>query len=327
VILLELIVQQGKGNMFDEDGALSRLNCSALNFSALRDSGTASISDGMSDAQCESERGIQNLFALSWLPEVESPAGYAMLVAYMDESGTHDETGVEKGADVAVVAGYVSTYKGWVRFQKKWGKVLRRYGVHELHMKYFAHCQGEFEGWSDEKRKSLMIALIKVIDECKLFGLGGIVSVKEYDAILPDWAKAEIKHPYYFAVAVMLKSLAQWDKNIPPGKIDFVFDEKEGYQGVTHEMFNMLRKFNPIHAERLGNLDFRSSKIIRPLQAADLLAYETRIHGSNLLSGSKRPIRGSLQALMKDSDLIVGQADAEYLRAHVAARKRQVNIQ
>jgi hypothetical protein len=125
----------------------------------------------------------------------------------------------------------------------------------------------------------------------------------------------------------MLKSLAQWHQNIPVGKINFVFDQKEGYQGVTHEMFNGLQKFNPIHATRLGTLDFRSSAIFRPLQAADLLAYETRIHGSNLLSGSKRPVRGSMQALMKDSSLIIGQADADYLREHVAERKKHLNIQ
>jgi hypothetical protein len=33
-----------------------------------------------------------------------------------------------------------------------------------------------------------------------------------------------------------------------------------------------------------------------------------------------------MQALMKDSDLIVGRADADYLHAHVEARKRQLGI-
>jgi len=194
-------------------------------------------------------------------------------------------------------------------------------------MRDYAHYRGEFAGWSEEKRRSLMIALIAVIDECKLFGLGGLVSVKEYSAILPAWAKAEIKHPFYFAVAVMLKSLAQWSAYLPHGRIDFVFDRKEGFQGVTEQMFDMLGKFNPIHGERLGNLTFRSSLLFRPLQAADLLVYEVRRHGSNLAAGTARPMRGSMRALMKDSDLIVGTADAEYLREHVQARRRQLNIQ
>src|SRR5208282_410852 len=276
----------------------------------------------------ESERGIQRLFAVSWLPRVEIPAGFAVLIAYMDESGTHDEAGIEPGADVAAVAGYISTHKGWVRFQKHWRKVLRRYGIHAMHMRDYAHYQGEFAGWSEDRRRSLMIALIAVIDECKLFALGGVVSVKEYAAILPDWAKAEIKHPFYFAVAVMLKSLAQWSADLPGGRIDFVFDRKEGFQSVTQQMFDMLREFHPVHAERLGELNFRASAVFRPLQAADLLVYEVRLHASKLLAASTlRPMRESMRALLKDSDIIIGRADADYLRAHVEARRRQLKIQ
>jgi hypothetical protein len=277
----------------------------------------------------EPGRGIQDLFAVSWLPEMDVPAAFGVfvtypfrLIAYMDESGTHDEKGVQPGSDTAAICGYVATYKRWVQFQKHWGKALNRHGVTEMHMKYFAHSRGEFEGWSEDKRRSLVRALDEVIDDTKLFALGGLISVTDYVHILPDWAKAEVKHPFYFAVAVMFKSLAQWEGHLPTGKIDFVLDEKEGFEGYTREMFSTLKRLNPIHAERLGNLTFRSSSQFRPLQAADVLAYEVRRSASDRFAGKSGPGRGSLRLLIKNKDVIVGYADEEYLRAHVEARER-----
>ncbi len=281
------------------------------------------------DNRDETDRAIQRLFALSWLPGVDVPAAFGIfvtypfhLIAYMDESGTHDATGVEPSSDVAAICGYVATFKNWVKFQKQWGKVLRNYEITEMHMKHFAHRKGEFEGWTEEKRRSLLRALDAVIDDTKLFALGGLVSVKDYARVLPDWAKVEVKHPYYFAVAVMLKSLVQWESHLPSGVIDFVFDQKEGFEGAMHEMFANLRQLNPVHARRLGNLNFRSSAVFNPLQAADFLAYEVRRHASDVFA--RKIVRGreSMRMLIKNKDVIVGYADEKYLLAHVEERER-----
>jgi hypothetical protein len=92
------------------------------------------------------------------------------LIACMDESGTHDATGKQPGSDVAAICGYVSTYKRWVQFQKKWRKVLKRYDISALHMKKFAHRVGEFEGWSEEKRRSLIAAAAAAIENASCSG-------------------------------------------------------------------------------------------------------------------------------------------------------------
>jgi hypothetical protein len=198
----------------------------------------------------EADRGIQNIAALSWLPGCPKPSWFAVLVAYMDESGTHDPTGMQDGSSVAGIAGYISTYKAWIRFQRKWVKALKHYRVRgRFHMKEYVAQHGEFEGWFPAKRKSLMAALCGVIDEHKLFGLGGIVSVKEYDSILPEWAKAEVKHPYYFCFAVLMKSLAQWSDHLPSGQIDFVFDRKEGFQGFGLMRCSTLSKKSIPHTQ------------------------------------------------------------------------------
>ena len=56
-----------------------------------------------------------------------------MLIAYMDESGTHDAGGKEKGAEVAAIAGYVAVQKQWVKFQRGWKSTLDKFGVEIYH--------------------------------------------------------------------------------------------------------------------------------------------------------------------------------------------------
>ncbi len=245
----------------------------------------------------------------------------------MDESGTHDAKRALPGSEVAAIAGYVSKRRYWVRFQRAWRKTLKSYGVHTFHMSEYAHGRGEFEGWSKDKRDSFLKALSRVIDEHKLFGVGGLISVREYESLLPDWAKLEVRHPYYFCFAVLMKTFRDYYHHIPPGTIDFVFDRRPESQHVVEEMFEHLKDRNPLHGQRLGKITFDSKERFLPLQAADLLVYEVRRYGSDRFYGSSRPTRKSMEALMVRRDLVVGYYDADDLRAYVRSRQSVLTAQ
>jgi len=45
---------------------------------------------------------------------------FAMIIAHIDESGTHDSTGVQAGASHATIGGYVGYQEDWVQFQAAW---------------------------------------------------------------------------------------------------------------------------------------------------------------------------------------------------------------
>ncbi len=266
------------------------------------------------------EREIQELYAVSWLPGCDQISAFAVLIAYMDESGTHDPTGGQRGSEVAAIAGYVSTYKGWVRFQREWRKVLRHFGVRVFHMVDYAQGVGEFKNWSKPKRDAFLLALTAVIDDHKLFGLGGVISVKDYDSVLPKPVKAEAKHPYYFCFALLMRTLRQFAASLPAGRIDFIFYRKRKYQGTIEEMFDGLKANNADHANRLGEVNFRAKDVFTPLQAADYFVYEVRRYAADRFYGSSRPTRKSMEALMKDKDLIVGFWDADDLRVYAQSR-------
>ena len=184
------------------------------------------------------------------------------------------------------------------------------------------HAQGvgEFEGWTKAKRDAFLPALTAVIDEHKLYGLGGMISVRDYDSVLPQPVKDETKHPYYFCLALLFRTLRQFKQAVPPGRIDFVFDRKKKFQGIAEEIFHGLKEHNPDHAQRLGEISFRAKDIFTPLQAADYLVYEVRRYASDQFYGSSRPTRKSMEALMRDRDLLVGYWDADDLREYARTR-------
>ena len=69
------------------------------------------------------------------------------ITGYFDASGTHD------GSEQVVLAGWLSTAKGWVPFEKAWRALLEHHGLSMFHMRQFAHHRGEFEHWSEPQRR------------------------------------------------------------------------------------------------------------------------------------------------------------------------------
>ena len=250
-----------------------------------------------------------------------------MLIAYMDESGDHDRLGKEPGSEIAVIAGYVATKDQWLRFEWRWNNVLTKFGVRVFHASECAHRKNEFSGWSDEKRTDFHVQLARVINENILVGIGGVVLLSDYNSVLPDWAKGEVKHPYYFCFAVMMRTLRQFREGFLPAEpIDFVFDRKKSFEGVLSDMFNNLRDNSPNHRGRLGEVSFRAKDEVIQLQAADYLAYEVRRYAADQFIGSARPTRKTMESLMSDRHLAVGFYDAESFERHVDSRLKALGV-
>jgi uncharacterized protein DUF3800 len=250
-----------------------------------------------------------------------------MLVAYMDESGDHDPSGKQPGSEIAVIAGYVATKDQWLKFELRWKNVLKKFGVQVFHAKECAHRKNEFCGWADEKRNDFHVQLTRVINENILVGIGGVVLLSDYNSVLPEWAKREVKHPYYFCFAVMMRTLRQFrERFLPTEPIDFVFDRKKSFEGVLSDMFNHLRDNSPNHRGRLGSVSFRAKDEVIQLQAADYLAYEVRRYAADKFIGSTRPTRKTMESLMEQRHLAVGFYDAEDFEHHVDTRLKALGV-
>lgn len=242
------------------------------------------------------------------------------LVCFVDESGTHDTLGIEPGSEVAAVVGYLSWDTRWATFCGQWQEVLSRYGVKVFHYADLANKKEPYYGWHKDKIERFMRELIPIARNNTIMGVGGLVSVRDYNAIIPDSAK--YNHPYHFCFDAFFGALRQFLLNAskwgyespfaPKEKIAFFFDriDKE-MRYIALEQYD--RALIHDNENRFGGIAFESTEDYPQLQAADLLVGRTRGIGRRIFQGRQPVSKNSW-----DEDLgVSGKILAMYYDAEI----------
>jgi uncharacterized protein DUF3800 len=218
----------------------------------------------------------------------------AAMTAYFDESGTH------KGSPVIIVAGCLSTNEQWAKFSEEWRAVLKRYGLDYFRMSQFENRKGPFKSLTDSDRHRLLEQLIGFIKIRQRIGIGIKLKVADYYEVGRDFPFLFHKQPYAFCAMQCQIQLRLWaERNQHNEPIAYVYESGADYTGQILSAYDFARKIAPQlgDALRLGSLSFGSKYDLLPLQAADVLAYETYKDVSNWLAGSPRPLRWPLMKL------------------------------
>ncbi len=219
------------------------------------------------------------------------------LVAYADESGTHDRTGLAPGADAAGVFGYIATPEAWKIVTEHWVTTLTEYGVKCFHASEFADRKNgpnnprwPYRGWDDAKRESFIRKLIEIARDGTYFSVGGIMHVRAYDANISEEHKREMEHPYQFCFQLFLDQLINVVNNHvdpplgPTDKVDFHFDQQSEMEERARRTFSTIKCIRDSQC-RLGSISFDDKTDFIPLQTADLLAYVMRQSASRKING------------------------------------------
>lgn len=232
----------------------------------------------------------------------------AMLAGYFDESGT------ARDARILSVGGYIATVDQWKRFQSEWWKVLSRSGldpsVTPFHMAEFEarkqpHMKGKtpFAEWSDKKANAVLQALLDVIRKRAAIGVVAAVSVEDYEAV--KGAPAFAPSRYHFCVMRCMIRTSRWAlENGVTESVAYIFEDGAGDK---NEIFKY--EVNRAAAEYLADEDFRRTYLLDslsfksklkffPLQAADILAWETRRHSLSRGFRTVEGLRPSLHRLL-----------------------------
>jgi hypothetical protein len=223
------------------------------------------------------------------------------LTFFADESGIHDPHGDQLGSEVASIGGYIATKQQWKKFESRWRYACRKFKLpddFEFHMSEFYRKEqppdSPYFGWTNEKKKRFLRALIKVASETTLAGYASAVETKAWDSILDDDTKLAIpledgrsvytpyvnclqnffaKFPRYFEKVVR----PLLNPRISVDKVAFVFHH--------HKVFGPAAQigYNAVHGRpdldpngTLGTLSFGSYDDYPPLQSADLFAFYSR---------------------------------------------------
>jgi hypothetical protein len=232
---------------------------------------------------------------------------FAMLTAYMDDSGTH------ASASICALGGYFGGVRRWMEFERRWLDVLTRYGVKEFHAKRFwaktpsGERVDDYKGWSDEKADLFLNELLTAIVRTQIYPFVSGVNTKEWEKIdLADrrvFTGATRVHPtgaptrsIFLAFVTCVFRVASHCK--PGIVIELIVDQDHRNEAWAHLCLRGLKRENPELAKRVGDLTFADRRMALPLQAADLIAYEANLYATTAKGDANAPMRPSYRAAL-----------------------------
>lgn len=211
--------------------------------------------------------------------------------SFVDEAG-HAKDPNQK---YLCLAGLLAPQASWNRFDTEWREACAAEGLNKpFHMKDLAARRGEFSHWSETKRKSLLRSLISAIENARAIPIGSVVSIEGFNS-LPAQARRGLKDPHFVAFQSLTYQIAaaasiQW--NPGPGPVTMVYahhpEHSEGL-GNTRQLWEAVRKYNPIVAFFMQTYLCGQQSEYLGLQAADLWAYELRHHFEVIRHVGKAP--------------------------------------
>ncbi|HKF51947.1 MAG TPA: DUF3800 domain-containing protein [Candidatus Acidoferrales bacterium] len=222
-----------------------------------------------------------------------------MMQAYMDDSGTHDNS------HNCVLAGYFGGVFEWRKFEIQWKNVLARYRVKEFHAKRFwAAVRGspvsEYDGWKKRKLLEFLDRLLHVIESRKIYPFASGVLRSEWDKHGVQWRRvwtgATREHPsgapskpVFMAFVTNVIRITGYCRVGTVANI--VVDEDRQMEGWANLCYAGLKSTEPSLARRLGELSFADGEIAVQLQASDLIAYEAHIWAREANGNDNYPMR------------------------------------
>jgi hypothetical protein len=204
------------------------------------------------------------------------PGDWVMVIlkGYFDDSGEEED----RQHKAVSLSGYIGTFDNWKKFEDGWQRVLDKEHIPYLHMKELAHFKGPFAKYKDNEpdRKNLLISLIKVLEDSRLYGISTAIRLKglykfniesnvnvEAYSFNLYWNMMQISHKWNLSpVQLIVDKTNNAERRVAVArnyaKTDIYFPDCDK---------NIL--VLPLNC----NLTFRE---VLPLQAADLLAWECR---------------------------------------------------
>jgi hypothetical protein len=209
-----------------------------------------------------------------------------MFTAYFDDSGT------DGNSDIAVAACYVSSKKGWDDFVEAWDRARYEEGFDSFHMAHFLAPREQKKkpwcDWDDSKKKRVYERLGRIINENKRVGISMAVPKALWDATPERVRRHYGRQHYTFAVRMCFNRIVQWrSKSMIRLPIRYTFDWEMQNTPKREEITRIIeligKSQNQAVADMLGlespqGYSFEHEEDFKPLQAADILAWQMRSH-------------------------------------------------
>ena len=131
-------------------------------------------------------------------------AKHAKLISYVDEFGH----GQDRSREFLGLAGLVAAESRWKEFDGEWRRICEQEGITQpFHMKDFAGCREQFEGWQNDepRRQKVLGRLVQAVRSANAVPIGSVLSVTNFKSLrLEDKFRA----PYLMAFQPLTYNIA-----------------------------------------------------------------------------------------------------------------------
>jgi hypothetical protein len=246
---------------------------------------------------------FQNQFsAFDYIADAILPMGSGAVVAfshvYFDESGTHD------GSRVIALGGYWFDADQARKFSRDWAKELERFGLPSAHQTDCALGFGDYAKMPKAVRVEVQKSLILHIKRRSRFSICVCMNRAMYDDIFEGVLGAPSAYTFLLLLCVnKISEDIQWRKY--NGKVAYFFEAGHADQSEANKFMNFLAEHSrkDVDAYRYAGHAFAQKEGALPLQAADMLVWQTRHYLERQLDGYTEP-RKDFVALTRKCDLI-----------------------
>jgi hypothetical protein len=219
---------------------------------------------------------------------------FVKIVAYADESGTHDKTGVQKGSREAIIAGVAALREDWAPFCHAWQTVLNKYRAPYFHFREWSSAsavarkirqpetgfeKNPYRHLDLDKLNSFLIELAKIAGSGNKMVFGSRHPTAEMHELqaaghYPNKKPFQLGAEDFFSN--FLESLDRFKAPWKRQRVSFFFDQSDDaeWRHVITDAFFLFKSKHPQFSE----ITFADKKLPPhlPLQAADMYAYRAR---------------------------------------------------
>jgi hypothetical protein len=198
-----------------------------------------------------------------------------MIRAYFDDSGTHE------GSGIVVIAGIMGTEGRMDGLDRTWRSHLeaplcgRKSRIKRFHAYDCYQSINDFVGWTRTETDYFRHQLREVIIQSGVSAYGIACLRMDYEDLIAGDLRSVLGDPEGFCInQCFVRSLAWVKANTFDPKVTFIFDNRpssvQRYAGAVYDAFAQGHTPPP----ELTGYAFLGSMDVRPLQAADLIAWE-----------------------------------------------------
>ena len=194
-----------------------------------------------------------------------------MLEAYFDDSGKE----ADKSNRFVCIAGYLSLARCWEAFNRKWGGLLDKHQLPELHMKHWKTVTKQ-KAWTDQRASAVLNDFVDVIERVTSGALA-LASMRTSGGLYHKKKRTLFGSAQEFAMQRIFRMII--DVMCEHDLIDYLnlaFDQDEEFSKPRLTRYYGVRKFDLLVKSHAAIISFADAKVCYCLQAADLLAYLTR---------------------------------------------------